>query len=185
MRKVLFIMSHLGSSSSTLINSLLQDPKIDIFNTNQIYDHYDKIEILTNNIHKRNNSAAIYMEEILHNYRFTCKMLCSLCKFIFIIREPSETLFNIRKNNPEYSELTAQRYYCFRLRGIYEYICRTPNSIVLNYEDIKKNNLSNLENYLGIDNIVIPEQSFSGSIYSEECENCYERYLNHITKLRS
>lgn len=187
MRKTLLLLSHLGAGSSVLFDALSQNPRIEGYRTGQTYDHPEKLTSLTTNIHKRDNSSAIYMDELLFNKDISCKLICSFSKFIFLIREPGASLAEIKRLYPEYTDINAQRYYCYRLRGIYEYICRVPEAVVLTWDDIKSNNFCVLERYLSLkESISIKEPiDCNDSIYSAECLDCYERYLNHIKRYQS
>lgn len=186
MRKTLLLLSHLGAGSSLLFDALSQNPRIEGYRTGQTYDHPEKLMSLTTNIHKRDNSSAIYMDELLFNKDISCKLICSFSKFVFLIREPGSSLAEIKRLHPEYTSETAKRYYCYRLRGIYEYVCRVPTAIVLTWEDMKYQNFEKLEKYLSLkEPISIKEITDTDSIYSAECLDCYERYLDHIKRYQS
>jgi len=174
MRKVLFIASHLGSGSTDLFNLLKTLPRIDGFHLNQTYDHISSIQRLTSKIHKEDNSAAIYMDELLYNHSLTYKDLYKTCRFIYLIREPRITLSNILRYHPNYSLASASRYYQFRLRGLYHFFQQTVDAVFLDgLED-----LSPIQDYLGLDELrhYFPKESIDvGDI--AECQDCYEKYL--------
>ena len=174
MRKVLFIASHLGSGSIDLFNLLKTQPRIDGFHLNQTYDHITAIQKLISQIHKEDNSAAIYMDELLYNHSLTYKDLYKTCKFIYLIKVPSVVLSNIVIHQPDYSLESASSYYCFRLSGLHYSFQKTSDVIFLDGLD----DLSLIENYLGLD----LDFNFSTSSVDvgdvEECQKCYEKYLD-------
>jgi hypothetical protein len=188
MRKPLFIMSHLGSGSTDLFDILQAHPRIDGFRTGMCYDHADKLFSLMENIHKRDNSTAIYMDELLFNTSFASRHLCPYCKFIYLIREPKASLNLMLRHHPEYNLTTAARYYCYRMRGIYEYFRRTRDAVFMTWDDIPKN-LEAIRVYLGLkeplvmrplktcDLDMVPIETLN------ECQECYERYIYHIKEL--
>ena len=75
MQKVLFIITHLGSGSFELFNSLIKVPSIDGFKMDISYRHPDDLKLLTKNIHKKNDASAIYMDELLYNHSLLSKKL--------------------------------------------------------------------------------------------------------------
>lgn len=182
MRKALFLMSHLGSGYETLVNILIQDPRIDSYITEQIYDHPEKLSSLTKSIHRQDNAFSIYLDVLLYNHSMTCKPLCKTENFVFFIREPSSSIREILERHPNYSLDTATRYYCYRLRGIYEYSRRVAGSIVLTLDDLREKNLRGLENYLGLKSkfVVGPIVESSEHLEIAEAQDSYERYLRHI-----
>lgn len=123
MAKFLFLMSHLGSNSNDLFEYLKQHPNIDGFKTDLIYDDLSTLDNLKQNHHKLENSASVYMDEILHNYRFQKNILNIDAKFIFYFGEPRSSINNIELKNP-------LAYYSFRLQGMYEYIIRTKGFVI-------------------------------------------------------
>lgn len=188
MRKVLFLISHLGSGSTDLFDTLQACPRIDGYRTENIYDHPDKLFLLTSSVHKRDNAAAIYMDELLYNHSLTFKPLCNFCKFVFFVREPRGSL-NQLVSEKIYNAERAARYYRYRLRGIYEYICRVRTAPVVTWDDLKAGNLKSVEEYLDMplqikavkDTTldVVPSQ------YINECQDAYERYLMQARKVSS
>jgi hypothetical protein len=183
MRRVAIIFSHLGSGSGVVFDALTDHPRIDGFRTGLSYDHYDKIVELTSNHHKNENASAIWLDEVLHNYQFTCKPLLDHICPIFVLREPRGSLAAILADHPEYDAVRAARYYCYRLRGICEYACRCPNPFLVTESD-----LSGVESHLGIKgNVGKPRTLASGvpdvpATLLDECEACYERHLGHIRR---
>lgn len=191
MKKILFITSHLGSGSNNLFKILNNHPRIDGFRTGLCYDNIDKINILTNNIHKRENKSAIYMDELLYNTSFSCKFLCKYYKFIHVIKEALPTITEILATHPEYNLVTAANYYCFRLRGIYEYVLRTPGSVVVTGNDLENDlKIKQIEEYLNLkEPIVYKKEVKTSNTFLDndsiiiKCQESYEKYvyaLNHL-----
>lgn len=83
------------------------------------------------------------------------------------------------------------RYYCFRLRRIYEMAAHTPNAIVVNYQSlVDKKELSPIDEYLLLkNNLYYKWDSFSFpemKIPKEPlkyCQQAYERYLFKLKNL--
>jgi len=154
-----------------------------------IYDHADKLFSLMENIHKRDNTSAIYMDELLFNTSFASRHLCPYCKFIYLIREPKATLNLILQCHSEYTLTTAARYYCYRMRGIYEYFRRTRDAVFLTWDDLKSGKLTPIQTYLGLKEPLMPRPVKECDIdmvpmdVIEECQECYERYIYHIKQL--
>lgn len=191
MRKVLFLMSHLGSGSSDLFDILCTDPWIDGFRTGLMYDHPEKLKNLSDSPHKRDNAHAIYMDELLHNRLFACKPLCNVCKFIFFFRKAKPSLNQILLDNPDYSPQQAANHYRYRLRGMYEYVLRTPGSIVLTWDELQSGRTNGIEEYLGLKQPLKTKQlaechtEMAPGELVEECQEAYDRYIYAINEARS
>lgn len=178
-------MSHLGSGSSDLFDILQSHPRIDGFRTGMSYDHVDKLIALTQNIHKRDNASAIFMDELLFNTSFASRHIHQYCKFVYLVREPKASLSLIHSQYPEYKQ-TAERYYCYRLRGLYEYMRRTPDAIFMLWEDLKMGHLEPIQEYLGLKEALTPLklEDISTNVVSPACQDCYERYVYHFRQLK-
>jgi hypothetical protein len=83
MKQVLFIMTHPDSCWEELVEVLEEHPSIQCFQPAQSYHHPDDLEVLTDHIHKKDNSAAVWTTVILDNKDFTCRALVKCCKFIY------------------------------------------------------------------------------------------------------
>lgn len=184
MKKVLFIVGHHFSGSNILFNILDNNPRVQGFHISPYINALD-IKNLTEQKHKFNNFASIYMDELLLNTSLQTKDAYKLCKFIYIIRSPMQTLgslFNVYK--PQF----AVNYYCFRLRRICEMAKNTPDSIFLRYEDIP-NGLNLIENYLKLkqklEMISLPEKKdiFIPHKLLDISEQSYERHLAFLKSL--
>jgi hypothetical protein len=104
MKKVLFIMTHLESGWEALVDALKQDSRFDFFETDCGFHHPDDLYNLTDQIHRRDNSAAIWSTAIFHNKDFTCRALAKCCKFVYW--------------STPLPEGVLERYYDYRLSGM-------------------------------------------------------------------
>lgn len=147
MSKFLFLMSHIGSGSSRLFDSLSNSDSIHGFRTEIVYDSPESLQHLQNNFHKNDNKASVWMDELLHNFRLTCKPLCKTCQLVFLFGDPHESIEEIAKTYPSYEALN---YYRFRLQGMLEYIARTPGCLIFTWDRIEFEGLQSLERALMI-----------------------------------
>lgn len=90
MKRALFIMTHPDSGWEKLVEVLEEHPSIQCFQIAQSYHHPDDLEVLTDHIHKKENSAAVWSTVILDNKDFTCRALAGCCKFIYWSYNPTE-----------------------------------------------------------------------------------------------
>lgn len=131
MKNFLFVMTHPGSGWQALSDTLNQLPHVEVFNTGFDYHHPDDLRMLTRNVHKRDNSVAVWGDILLHNQNFTCEALCDCCQFIYW-SAPFDP------NHPEWKPygVYASTYYQYRLAGLVEYHRKTgglwnPNPVEL------------------------------------------------------
>lgn len=188
MKKVVFLVSHLGSGSNLLSNILDNNPRIQGFRTGKSYVNFHSLESLTDQPHKLDNTAAIYMDELNFNYNLASKSLYSSCKFIYFIREARGSLEDLILNY-KYYPAAAMRYYCYRLRRICEMSKNTPDAILLTWDNLhKKEGMELIEEYLNLrERLIVPDMS---SIITktvpleivEKSQNAYERYLYFLKK---
>ena len=95
MKKVAFIISHMGSGSNYLVDVLNNNPRCAFFTSPTRYEHPDSLQWIFK-YHKLNNySGAIYGDHLLFNHSFCCKSLYDCCKFIYIIRPARQSLNEI------------------------------------------------------------------------------------------
>jgi hypothetical protein len=193
MKKVCFIVSHLGSGSIDLLDILNKNPKCMIHDSKFSYKSPEDLNWLFYSDHRCRDSSAIYGDHLLFNTSFSCKKLYEYCKFIYVIRPPRATLneINILKN-PKYQPNHASLYYKYRLRRICEMAKRTEEAVFLTWDDLSKGTAFNLiEDYLGLKKqltndyhhfISNEKDSFEESII-KECEDAYERYYYYLSKL--
>lgn len=152
MKKVLFICSHLFSGSSVLYDQLNLHTRIQGFKNNNFnrYEVVQNIFSLTTQNHKLDSKAAVFMDELLLNHQFTCATLYDYCKFIYVIRNPVQTINLIIGKNKIKSEY-AIRYYNFRMRRICEMAKTTKGAVLLTFDDLLLGKgLNVIEDYLKI-----------------------------------
>jgi hypothetical protein len=194
MKKVAFIVSHLGSGSNYLVNILNNNPRCMIFNSNSMYEHPDSLSWLFKNHKLKGFSGAIYGDHLLYNHSFSCKKLYDYCKFIYLIRPARQSLNEIY-HTTEYSKKNIVNYYRYRLRRICEMAKKTKNSILLTYDELISNkNFGIIEDYLGLIHPLV-DQEFDGevdfsskeNVFEEETvrstEDCYEKYFYYLNNL--
>lgn len=185
MNKVLFLVSHLGSSSSQLVEILNENERISMFDTGMSYSHPDNLDILFNKKHKISNTAAIYGDQLFYNYSLTSKNFYNICKFIYLIDNPKHTLYKLI-NNYNYTEKNALNYYSFRLRRICEIISENNNGILISIDGLQKaTTLEIIDHYLELNQPLRIKENYT----DEECnklisyetlskaEESYEHYF--------
>ena len=196
MKKILLICSHMHSGCDVIYESLNRTKKTQGFNYSEKNYYQSPLNFLslTHENHKLHDSSALYMDVLNFNQQLSTKTAYEYCKFIYFIRELEYVLNSlIKKDKMNFS--FAKRYYCFRLRRLYEMAKKTPGAIFLTWDDIKgKKKLELVENYLNIkekinlDNSLISKfsEDIDGSIpYSDliKVENTYEKYLFFLKNL--
>jgi hypothetical protein len=167
-------MSHLGCDSS-LFDALSSHPNIDGFRTGAIYEHHDDIVSLTSSCHKMDNANSIYMDELIHNYSFSCKSIIPHVKFVYYLSEPGQSLKRIMELG--YSRRDAVRYYRYRLWGLYEYMARSRGFLVT----FSDKDLSGLAEYVGMRGEV--DWVGSSGVVEGECAQDYLTYFNAMRSL--
>ena len=184
MKKVAFVVSHLGSGSEELVRILNENPRVIIHNTDRSYTHPSDFDWLFDQEHKLDNAAAIYGHCLLHNWSFASKALYEICQFIYLIRPAKPSLNIIQAKN--YTPHTACRYYCFRLRRICEMAKQTPGAVFLTWQDLADGRGQALiENYLNLKD-PLSRGSFSEPIDEmppelvEKTQDSYERYYYYL-----
>lgn len=143
--RFVFLMTHLGSGSNYLCESLSQIPTICCNHTNRVYTHPTDLDSLKS----KDRYAKTFIDTVEYNYSFASTALYSCAKFIYLIRNPKHSLGNMVKEG--YTRESAVSYYLFRLRRMYEMAYQTPDGIFLTYEDMLKDEGRKLvSDYLGI-----------------------------------
>ena len=169
-------MSHLGAGCENLCEALYENPLIDWYKPNLLCNHPEAIYMLSLQPHKSEDPSSIWMKEILYNHYLSHKVICQMCSFIYLIREPKGTLNSLVKAKDTIDPLT--RYYIFRLRRLYEMARHTPNALLLN--DLT-NASESIQEYLDLkepikvkvdegQDINIPKQ------FMDSAERVYEKY---------
>jgi hypothetical protein len=194
MKKVAFIVSHLGAGSSYLIDILNQNPRCTIFQSNLKYEHPEDLNWMFKFHKLKNYSSAIYGDHLLYNHSFSCKNLYKYCKFIYLIRPARQALNEIYRTTSKYSKDSIVRYYRFRLRRICEMAKQTKDAVFITYDDlISGKSFGIIEEYL---NLVEPlthtklgefdlsliEDKFGQQVISKT-QDCYEKYYYYLNNL--
>ena len=190
MKKLLFIASHLGSGYEKLGAILNENNRIMMYSTGMVYSHPENVRILYDFGHKLDNSAAIYGDYILFNPNLSHSSYYDFAKFIYVISSAEYTLNKLIED--DYDELRACRYYCFRLRRIYEMARRTPGAVLLTRDNLQDQKGADLiEDYLELPDkldfsslfINAPNSNVIKPSLVEEAQNTYEKYLYNMRQL--
>ena len=188
MKKVTFVISHLGSDSTELVRILNENPRIKIHTSNTNYESVSDLDWLFESGHKTNNSSAIYGDHLLYNTQLSTIALYKFCQFIYVIRpaRPSLNIISCTKGAK-----SAYRYYCFRLRRICEMAKRTPNALLVTWNDLSNGRaFSCIEKLLNLKEELKPtHQSFMvenepAPEYQEKSQDSYERHLYYLKHLK-
>lgn len=191
MKKVCFIVSHLGSGSSDLVEVLNGNPRCSIQNSSVRYETPTDLDWLFANPHKCRDSSAVYGDHLLFNTSLSCRSLYDRCRFVYVIRPARASLNEIAKSR-KYLPRFAARYYSFRLRRICETARKTSDSLFLTWDDLASGRaFSAVEDYLGLKVQLKAEhhqfQAGYGGEFDEklvsECEDAYERYYYYLAGL--
>ena len=191
MKNMLFIVSHLGSGSNILFDWLDKNPKIQGNRIPMYYSNPIDLEAITSKPHKTDNTAAIYMDELLFNYSFACPQLYNTCKFIYFIREARPTLNKIVSTTTslqiKYTPERACKYYKYRLRRMCEMSKRTPGAIFFTFDDlVAKRKLDLIEKYLNLKKPIVPTELTEQTIdvidvdIINEAQESYDRHFYYL-----
>lgn len=173
MKKICFITSHLGSGSSVLATSLNENPRVELFRSEFPYTDLTSFQILTERKHKLDNSAAIYLDELLYNHQLQTKIAYQFCQFIYVIRPPATTLALGVK--PE--------YYSGRVLRMCE-MAKQTGGLLLTWDSLP-HSLSAIEEYLCLrEKLVLGSLSHmqQGFTSCESLEKDYEFYLSFLKR---
>jgi len=146
--------------------------------TNKIYTHPTDLDSLKN----KDRYAKIFIDTIEFNYSIASTALYKCCKFIYLIRNPKQSLVEITRVG--YSHEAAISYYLFRLRRMYEMACQTPNGIFLTYEDVLKDGGRKLVgDFIGVKSVppINPDEEESEAWVPDKG---YAKYLAMFRSLR-
>lgn len=194
MKKVAFIVSHLGAGSEYLIDILNENPRCTIFRTNNKYEHPDDLNWMFKFHKLKNYSGSVYGDNLLYNHSFSCKNLYKYCKFIYLIRPARQTLNEIYRTTSKYSKESIVSYYRFRLRRICEMAKQTKDAVLITYDDlISGKSFSIIEEYLnlieplkhinpGSFDLSVMEDKFGQKVVSNT-QDCYEKYFYYLNNL--
>ena len=193
MKKVCFVVSHLGSGSLDLVDILNRNPQCQVQCSSVQYESPESLNWLLNSSHKCRDSSAIYGDHLVYNMSISCRNLYDFCKFIYVIRPARATLNEIMTlQDTKYSERAAADYYRFRLRRMCEMARRTRDSVLVTWDDLAKGKaFPIIEDYLGLKKQLLTEHyhfsletrdSFKESLI-EQAQDAYERYYCYLNKL--
>jgi hypothetical protein len=188
MKKVCFVVSHIGSGSSELVESMNRNPRCEIHSTRTQYSSPESLNWMFARGHKMRNSSAIYGDHLLFNASLSCRKLYDFCKFIYVIRPARQSLGAVIAAG--YGEDEASRYYRFRLRRMCEMAKRTPEAVIATWDDIARGEiLGEIESYLGLTTPLDRFQPSEGSCDAresvvEQCQDAYERYHYFLKSLK-
>lgn len=76
-------MTHLDSGWEKLAQKLESKERFHVFNTGRSYHHPDDVNLLTNELHRCDNSAAVWVDLIFHNKDFTMRRLLEYYPMVF------------------------------------------------------------------------------------------------------
>ena len=190
MKKVALILSHTGSGSGDLCNILDANPRVQVYRTGTVYNHPTLVESISQQPHKANNAAGVFVDELLSNILFTSKALYQCCKFIYVVRSALPTLIAITESKATLAQNV--RYYTYRLCRIYEMARKTPGAVLLTWEDMTAGRFGPLESYLNLKEKLAgheklfpnpPIKSFITGTLVNEAQDAYERYLYLLRNL--
>ncbi len=191
MKKIIFIISHLGSGSSELVKSLNKNPRCVFYESKNVYDHPDAFDLLLRYHKLMNLSCAIYGDHILYNQSIVHDKFLEKLKFIYIIRSPKDALQSIHENY-KYNYKNAYNYYRFRLRRMCEMANKTKNFLFFTYDELfDKNNLNKINNYLNLIepiDMIKKEEKEDFNFYNKSfslAQDCYEKYFYYLNNLRN
>jgi hypothetical protein len=153
MKKLLFLMTHLGSKWEDLAMILKTSLKIDDSRSDCVFYHLDDLRKINEKPHKNDNANAIWLVPILHNIQINRMMILALRnahKFIFFANHMN--LEEIMKNG--YTRQNAEAYFHSRLNGMNSYHKLIPNAPWINYYDAEV-----IEDYLREWDVRLPAQT--------------------------
>lgn len=116
-------MTHIGSGWEKLRDYLELNPRVHVFSTGLGYHHPEDVSALTLKSHRRENSAAIWADVILHNKDFTMRRLCDYYKIIFWACSFAECEAELKGIYGSRAEL----YWKFRMAGLKQYFRATQS----------------------------------------------------------
>lgn len=188
MKKVCFIVSHLGSSSSELIDILNGNPRCQFYSTNVQYDGPDSLEWMFGRGHKCKDSSAVYGDHLLLNISLSSRKLYEFCKFIYVIRPARGSLEKVCESYPGERSVS---HYAFRLRRICEMARRTPGAVMLTWDDLASGRgLRTIEEYLNLkkpldlgEGRFLPCEKDVDESLVRRAQDAYERYFYYIKSL--
>lgn len=188
MKKVCFVVSHLGSGSSSLVSSLNANPRCEIRESGARYEGPSAVRWLFKLGHKCRDAGAVYGDHLLFNSSLASRDLYGQFRFIFVARPARHSLNEIIRAG--YDESGASSYYRFRLRRICEIAKRSPGALLLTWDDLAKDSsLRIIEDYLGLSEPLRMRPPLEDGKEScsektvDECQRAYDRYYHYLDAL--
>ena len=135
MKKAVFICSHLCSGSTPLYDAMEQNPRIQGYKSDNVYESNYNLVSLFHKKHKMNNSSSYYMDEILFNYQISSKSFYKNSKFIYLVRNPEQCVSQI-VYYMKYKPQNAVRYYAYRMRRLCEMARETKDAVFLTFDEL-------------------------------------------------
>lgn len=185
MKKVCFVVSHLGSGSGSLVASLNSHPQCEIRESPTCYESPTSVRWLFRLGHKCRDASAVYGDHLLLNPSVATRSLYGLCRFVFLVRPARHSLEGILARG--YSPEAASSYYRFRLRRICEMARRCPGAPVLTWDDLAKgSHMIRIREYLGLRGdlpapaLELPSSDLCPEPVVERCQEAYERYHYYL-----
>ncbi len=189
MKKVCFVVSHLGSGSGSLVASLNAHPQCEIRESPTCYESPASVRWLFRLGHKRRDASAVYGDHLLFNSSISSRSLYGTCAFLFVIRPARHSLEGIIGRG--YDPIGASAYYRFRLRRICEMVRRCPRGLFLTWDDLaKESSMIRIGEFLGLKGeppppaLDTPASNSCPENVVEECQGAYERYHYYLKSLR-
>ena len=192
MKKVVLLMSHLGSGSDALYAAMDAHPSIQGYAGDSTYDTPLRLITLTEKKHKLNNASRIYMDHILYNHQY-CLKPDPMVRMVFLVREP-EASIDYMINMKLLRRQEAKRYYLYRIRRLCELAKRNTGSVFLKYSDIRDGKgMDIISGHLGLKDCLPPLSDLSTpsgknclSLHEyESLGDSYEKYLYYADKVGS
>jgi hypothetical protein len=190
MKKVVFLVSHLGSGSFNLLRILNKDPNCHFHTSEVAYKHPDDLKWIYENHKLKDYSSAIYGDHLLYNTLFYCKPLYKFCKFIYVMRSPRQTLNEILISNFDNNQNKCINYYKFRIRRIFEMARETKGAVFTTFEDLSKfSSFSIIENYLKLSKPLDKDNFDQNNLNNfnenliKDAENYYNKYFYLMNNL--
>ena len=190
MKKVVFLMSHVGSGSNALYALLASNPRIMGLENDNVYDNQASLITAAERKHKLNNASRMYLDHILYNFQYNLRP-DPWVRMVFLAREPEGSI-DYMVNRRIFRRPEAKRYYLYRMRRMCELARRNPNSIFLTYSRLREGRgLVELRDYLELKD----DLSFSQEFVVPSGKNClqlheyeslssaYEKYIYYVGKV--
>lgn len=189
MKKVCFVVSHLGSGSGSLVEVLNSHPQCEIQDSSTCYESPASVRWLFRLGHKRRDASAVYGDHLLFNSSISSRALYGLCKFIFVVRPARHSLEGIVGLN--YAPEAASAYYRFRLRRLCEMARRCPSALIFTWDELaKEESMIKIKEALKlcapptIPELDEPDTHRCPESVVERCQEAYERYHYYLKSLR-